>query len=210
LGLRLTLIVAALVLLAIPFALVLLEVLYRGPLTEVDRHVATSANAWALRASTGVRIARYVTALGSTVFLTSVVVVAVLFLALWHRRRRQAFFLVTTAVLGAIIDSTIKFVVNRSRPHFDHPVAHALGKSFPSGHAMNSTVIYGSLLVLLIPHLSRLGRWIAIVSTVVLVAADRYVSRSFGRALRLRCCRRRPSRFGLAACVDERLRDMAP
>jgi undecaprenyl-diphosphatase len=171
LGLRLTLVVAALVLLALPFAIVLLGVLYRGPLTELDQHVATSANSWGLHSGGEVRIARYVTDLGSTLVLTGAVVVVVLYLAVWHRQRRQAIFLVVTAVLGAIIASTVKFVVGRSRPHFDHPVAHALGKSFPSGHTTNSTVIYGALLVLLLPALSRTGRLIATVGTALLVGA---------------------------------------
>lgn len=99
-------------------------------------------------------------------------VVAAVFLAVFHRRRRQALFLVTTAVLGVITNNIIKAVVGRSRPHFTHAVAHAFGKSFPSGHAMNSAVVYGSLLLVARPRLRTVARrWIAASITVVLVVS---------------------------------------
>ena len=50
-------------------------------------------------------------------------------------------------------------------------MAHALGKSFPSGHTMNSTIIYGALLVISLPTPRRAGRWIVASTTCALVAA---------------------------------------
>lgn len=171
LEMRLALAVAAIVILAIPFAIVLLEVLYKGPLTELDSRVANSANAWGLRSAVHVRIANDVTFFGSTLWLTAVVVVALLYLAVFRRRRRDAALLLTTAVVGSVIDTVVKLLVRRARPQFSHPVAHALGKSFPSGHTMNSTIIYGALLVISLPTLHRAGKWIATIATCALVAA---------------------------------------
>jgi membrane-associated phospholipid phosphatase len=51
------------------------------------------------------------------------------------------------------------------------PVATAHGKSFPSGHAMSSTFVYGSLLLVFLPVVRRRVRPILFGLTVVLVAA---------------------------------------
>ena len=172
LGVRLTLIVVAAILVAVPFGILLLEVLFKGPLTRVDQRIADQQNTDNLRDGDRVHLAQFVTQLGSTVVLIAVVVVAAVFLAVFHHRRRQALFLVTTAVLGVITNNIIKAVVGRARPHFTNAVAHAFGKSFPSGHAMNSTVVYGSLLLLAWPRLRTLARRLTAASiTVVLVVS---------------------------------------
>ena len=172
LGLRLTLTVVALILVAIPFAFLLLQVLVKGPLTRVDQRIADQQNRYNLRDGYRVHLAKLVTHLGSTLVLIAVVVVVAVFLAVFRHRRRQALFLVTTAVLGVITNNIIKTVVGRSRPHFTDAVAHALGKSFPSGHAMNSTVVYGSLLLLAWPRLrTGLRRALAAAVTGVLILA---------------------------------------
>ena len=172
LGVRLTLIVVAAILVAVPFGILLLEVLFKGPLTRVDQRIADRQNTDNLRDGDRVHLAQLATHLGSTVVLIAVVVVAAVFLAVFHHRRRQALFLVTTAVLGVITNNIIKAVVGRSRPHFTNAVAHAFGKSFPSGHAMNSTVVYGSLLLLAWPRLRTLARRLTAASiTVVLVVS---------------------------------------
>ena len=172
LGLRLTLTVVALILVAIPFAFLLLQVLVKGPLTRVDQRIADQQNRYNLRDGYRVHVAKLVTQLGSTVVLIAIVLVVAVFLAVFRRRRRQALFLVTTAVLGVITNNIIKTVVGRSRPHFTTAVAHALGKSFPSGHAMNSTVVYGSLLLLAWPRLrTGLRRAAAAAVAAVLVLA---------------------------------------
>jgi undecaprenyl-diphosphatase len=158
LGVRLTMIVVAVTLVAIPFGILLLEVLLKGPLTRFDQRIADQQNTANQGNVDRVHVAQVVTHLGSTVVLASAVAVTVVFLAVFRRRRRQALFLATTAVLGLITNNIIKAIVGRSRPHFTHAVAHALGKSFPSGHAMNSTVVYGSLLIVAWPRLRTAAR----------------------------------------------------
>ena len=159
-------------LIAVPFGLLLLEVVFRGPLTSLDQRIADQQNAADLRDGSRVRLAQLITHLGSTLVLTVIVVVVTLYLAVFHRRRRQALYLITTAVLGVTVNNIIKTMVGRSRPHFSNAVAHALGKSFPSGHAMNSTVVYGALLLLAWrPLRTTARRALALGATTVIITA---------------------------------------
>jgi membrane-associated phospholipid phosphatase len=93
--------------------------------------------------------------------------------------RRQAVWLVATTAGAALINSILKVVVDRNRPEFDDVVATAIGKSFPSGHALNSTTVYGSLLLIALPRLRAMGvrvaATIATVSLVLAIAASRVV-----------------------------------
>ena len=61
--------------------------------------------------------------------------------------------------------------MNRPRPIVDNPVATALGKSFPSGHTMSATVVYGALLVAFWRMLPKRWRPVAVAATVCLVLA---------------------------------------
>jgi undecaprenyl-diphosphatase len=170
-GLRVTLFAVAVLLVAVPFGLLLDQVVRHGPLLNVDRGVAEDVHVWVLRRGTGwIRAVRYVSVLGGPPFLTLLVTVTATYAALRHRAR-LAVFLVVTAAGGSLIDTVVKNVVNRPRPDLPHPIAHAVGKSFPSGHAMSSTVIYGALLLVLLPVVPRARRRHAIGGTVLLVLA---------------------------------------
>jgi undecaprenyl-diphosphatase len=69
------------------------------------------------------------------------------------------------------MSTLVKVLVDRPRPEVDHPIATAFGKSFPSGHALSSTVVFGALLLTFLPVLSRRWRHVAVAFTVVLVLA---------------------------------------
>jgi undecaprenyl-diphosphatase len=97
-----------------------------------------------------------------------VVGAAALFL-LKRGRPRLAVYLVVTAILGGLVDSALKVLVDRPRPLVDHPVATAFGKSFPSGHAMSSTVTYGALLLAFLPAIGARWRRVAVAVTALLV-----------------------------------------
>ena len=108
--------------------------------------------------------------LGKPPFLYAVITVAAAFA--WRRGRwRLVVFLVVTPIGGGVVDTLVKIAVDRPRPIVDHPVATALGKSFPSGHAMSSTVTYGALLVVFLPVLAPHLRRVAVGAVVVLVLA---------------------------------------
>jgi undecaprenyl-diphosphatase len=83
---------------------------------------------------------------------------------------------VTTAAVGGVVGVLLKLVVTRARPAFDQPVAHAGGYSFPSGHALNSFLCTGVLILVFLPILSRAGRWLAFAlgtAIVLLTGFDR-------------------------------------
>jgi undecaprenyl-diphosphatase len=65
----------------------------------------------------------------------------------------------------------IKIVVGRDRPTFDQVLAVATGGSFPSGHAMNSTIVYGTLFALSALAWSRPVRRRVATAASALVAA---------------------------------------
>jgi membrane-associated phospholipid phosphatase len=128
------------------FGVLLFDVLLGGPLTRLDGRVATSVNRADVSHPLVVHAARWATFVGSTVVVGSVIAAAALYWFLTHRRR-LSLFVIATAVSGLILNNAIKLAVSRDRPLVLHAVAHASGKSFPSGHAMNSAVVYGVVLV---------------------------------------------------------------
>ncbi len=68
---------------------------------------------------------------------------------------RLALYVVAARVGALVLSQGLKLAVDRVRPVFDVPVATALGGSFPSGHALGSSVFWTTTAVLLVPHLRR-------------------------------------------------------
>ena len=83
--------------------------------------------------------------------------------------RRLALWAAVTMAGAALLDVTVKTAVARARPHFGDPVAVAHGHSFPSGHALESLVGCGLLLLVALPVLRRGGRLLAGLAAVVVV-----------------------------------------
>lgn len=167
---RVTLFAVAIILVAVPFATLVFQVLAKGPLTRLDGRVANSLNDWVNGSPAAVRVLDVITNIGKPITLFVLVTAGVVYL-LWRRRIRLALYLVVTSVLGGLIDTAVKVLVNRPRPVVDHPIATALGKSFPSGHAMSSTVTYGALALVFLPVLPRRWRPAALTLVVLLVLA---------------------------------------
>ncbi len=144
-----------------------------GPLLEVDGEVSAEAEQ-AVEASTALlRLAQALTLLGDPVGIT--VVAAVLALVLWWRGEGRLALYVAAARLGSLaLSQGLKHLVDRARPVFDVPVAEALGPSFPSGHALGSSVFWTTCAVLLMPRVRRPRLLLAgAVLVAVLVAASR-------------------------------------
>lgn len=168
-SLRVLLFAAAIVLVAVPFATLLFQVVAEGPLTRLDGDIADALNEFVHRREGLLDVLRALTWLGSAVWL-SVLVASGAGWALWRGRTRLSVFLLVTSVGGGVVNRLIKALVDRPRPEVDHEVATAFGKSFPSGHAMSSTVVYGALLLILLPALRhRRARRIAVAAVAALV-----------------------------------------
>lgn len=168
-GLRLTLFAVAVVLVAVPFGILLDQVVRSGPLLDVDRGVADWAHGLVSRNAPLRVAARVVTTLGGPPVLYGLGIAATAYV-FRRGRRRLAFYVAVTGLGGALLNSVVKLLVARPRPVFETPLAHALGKSFPSGHAMASTVVYGALLLAFLPAVRRRGHAVAVtVATALLV-----------------------------------------
>lgn len=99
---------------------------------------------------------RDLTALGG--FTVLVLVIGATAGYLWIRRAFSAMWLVLGASLGGLILSTLlKGLFQRPRPALTPHLTHVALSSFPSGHSMNSAVVYLTL-GLLLAELSDLTR----------------------------------------------------
>ena len=169
-GLRLTLFAVAFLLVAIPFGLLLDQVQHNGSLLRLDTSAARHLHEWVRTSDDLVRELKILTFFGSPVWFYLIVTPAVLWV--WRRGHpRLAVFLVVTTLGGGLLDTVVKEAVGRPRPSLVEPVATAHGKSFPSGHAMSSTVAYGALLLVFLPVIGRRYRPMVVAGTVVLVLA---------------------------------------
>ena len=85
-----------------------------------------------------------ITDLGDHIFLTAVVLAAVV--ALWMRRRpRTAVIVAVMALAGFPLSEGFKSLVRRPRPQGRSLIDLPSSWSFPSGHALESTAVYGVL-----------------------------------------------------------------
>jgi membrane-associated phospholipid phosphatase len=146
---------------AVPFTLLALLVLGNWPpLARLDASVANELNEFALAHAWLVNTLDVLAkVLDPWVFRALVLAVAV-----WLFRRgarRLALWAVVTTAIGGVLGGLLKVIVERARPSFDQPVAHANGFSFPSGHALNSFLCVGVLLLVFLPVLTTAGRVLA-------------------------------------------------
>ena len=167
---------AVAVVVSVPMVLLLLLVESSwDPLEDLDRSTANSLNSVARGDNALVRLLDA----GSLVFDPWVFRLAVLGVAIWLWRRgakRLAAWSLVTMAVGGVLGVVLKLLVARARPVFPEPVAHASGYSFPSGHALNSMLGVGVLVLVFLPVLRAAGRWLAYgvgALLVLLTAFDR-------------------------------------
>jgi undecaprenyl-diphosphatase len=85
-----------------------------------------------------------ITSLGTGVVVGMIVLVAGMFL--WLNQHRHSAILLIAATLGGIVlDNLLKIGFNRPRPKVFEWGTYALSSSFPSGHAMSSVIVYGTV-----------------------------------------------------------------
>ena len=110
-----------------------------------------------------------ITLLGTGIVLVMTVCVAGLFL--WISNHRfSALLLVVATVGGIIINSLLKHTFDRPRPQVFEWGATVLTSSFPSGHAMSATIVYGTVAYLAARlQAGRAARWITYVAAALLI-----------------------------------------
>ena len=80
-----------------------------------------------------------------------IVVVGVAALFLWHTEHKHSARLLLAATIGNILlNGALKLVYHRPRPSVFAWQTTAVSSSFPSGHAMSATVVYGTVAYLLL------------------------------------------------------------
>ena len=85
-----------------------------------------------------------VTALGTGVVVAMVVFVAAMFL--WLNKHKHSAVLLMIATFGGILlNSLLKLGFDRPRPQIFKWGTYAASSSFPSGHAMSSVIVYGTV-----------------------------------------------------------------
>jgi undecaprenyl-diphosphatase len=89
-----------------------------------------------------------ITPLGTGAVVLMIVGVAAAFL--WHTEHRHSARLLLAATAGSILlNNALKLYFHRDRPDVFEWQTHAASSSFPSGHAMSATVVYGTVAYLL-------------------------------------------------------------
>ena len=115
-----------------------------GPLTETDVQLSNWLHAQGSPPLTAAMIA--ITTLGDTWVVIIITSIFVIFLL---RRRRYYWAGVTGLSVGGgmLLNRLLKLVFLRPRPSFADPILSLTGYSFPSGHTMAATVLFGTFAV---------------------------------------------------------------
>ena len=144
LGLHLTLGILALLLAMAGFAQIAGAVVDGAPITELDLRLAAWLHAHAHESDLLRGFLIGVTHLHSTPGMLTMTVLA----AAWLYRRGARHWMLTLLVTvpgGMLLNVAMKHTFERARPHFDEPILSLTTYSFPSGHSVAATLLYGLL-----------------------------------------------------------------
>ena len=110
-----------------------------------------------------------ITLLGTGIVVMTMVFISALFLWL-SDHRFSALLLVIATWGGVVINSLLKNTFDRPRPQVFEWGTHVLTSSFPSGHAMSSTIAYGTVAYLAARlQRRRWARWLTILVAGTLI-----------------------------------------
>lgn len=143
-----------------------LQVILQGPLTRVDQEVTLF---FALRRQEW--LTRF-TLFFADAHDTVRVLAATALIAMWRfwRRDLRDVRLLAVVPAGMLLNVALKHLFQRPRPVLEEPLVHISTFSFPSGHAVASTVFYGALCALVFAHTrSPALRALAVLAAMVMV-----------------------------------------
>jgi undecaprenyl-diphosphatase len=141
----------------------------RSPLLQqIDFNAHTFATQYRSAGATSFFVA--LSTVGGPVGIGVILTLACIVLAI-RRRWRWAAYLAVTAAGGGLLDMELKLYFARARPALAEALRQAHGYSFPSGHAMGSTVAFGAFSYLALRIIPR-TRWksaaLALFATLIL------------------------------------------
>jgi membrane-associated phospholipid phosphatase len=118
---------------------------------------------------TFVSVLRAFSALGCGEWI-GVVVFALALLFAWKRWWPSLVTLIVAVPGGMLLNEWVKMLVHRQRPFVNGPFVDWSGYSFASGHTIGATLLYGQLMVFILPSLkTRHWRLLSIFSAIALV-----------------------------------------
>ena len=85
-----------------------------------------------------------ITSLGTGTVVGMIVFIAGMFLWL-NQHKHSAILLIAATLGGMVLDNFLKIGFNRPRPQIFTWGTYAVSSSFPSGHAMSSVIVYGTV-----------------------------------------------------------------
>ncbi len=116
-----------------------------------------------------VSVLRVFAEFGSSEWIGIVLFALVLFFA-WKRWWPSLVILIVAVPGGMLLNEWVKILVHRHRPFVDGPFVDWSGYSFASGHTIGATLLYGQLLLFVLPALkTRHWRLLCISSAISLV-----------------------------------------
>jgi undecaprenyl-diphosphatase len=146
--------------------LLALQVMTQGPMTRIDEAVtlflASHRQPWLIQ------LMLWISDAHETLKLLAIAALV----ALWRgwRHDRAALRLLPVVPAGMLLNVGLKHLMQRPRPDLPEPLVHLVTYSFPSGHAVASTVFYGAMAALVFSHVrSPALRALAGVVAVVMV-----------------------------------------
>lgn len=110
-------------------------------LVQFDQNLAVTLHASVT--PIGIRVFEAISLLGLPIMWAITILVA-LFYAL-RREWLHTVLLIVAVVGGELLNAILKNIFVRPRPIFTDPIVNAANASFPSGHAMQSLILYGLL-----------------------------------------------------------------
>jgi membrane-associated phospholipid phosphatase len=100
-----------------------------------------------------------------------IVVFALVLFFTWKRWWPSLVMLIVAVPGGMLLNEWVKILVHRQRPFLDGPFVDWSGYSFASGHTIGATLLYGQLLLFILPCLkARYWRLLSVFSAVSLIA----------------------------------------
>ncbi|MFF7632427.1 phosphatase PAP2 family protein [Kitasatospora sp. NPDC008050] len=128
-----------------------------GPLAHLDHGWATSLHNAARGQTAWTASLQTITALGGPLVMRTLLALAAAWL--WAiGARTLAGWTAAQALVGWGVEWLMKAAVDRPRPSWPDPVAHAAGPAFPSGHAMAAAITATTLVALVWPRADRTVR----------------------------------------------------
>ena len=149
-----------------------------GPLHRVDHTVADWGYRLTYRHSLRSTVWTDVASWGQPIVLRVVLVLTGIY-QLWRGRRALGVWLVVVPIVENVVAPSSKYLLNRPRPHWLHPIAVEHSTSFPSGHAAGAGMFALAVaLVAAVTLRSTLARW-AVSAAGLVVALVICVDRIF-------------------------------